>query len=397
MPATTLIDRALIRLSGDGVRDFLQGLVTSDVAKDLPVWTGLLTPQGKCLFDFLVWADGDDLLLDCKAEQADALAKRLTLYRLRRPIAIAREPDMAVHWSPDGDQGVPDPRLPALGRRWLGPADETATGWTEHRLHHGVCEGAAELETGQAPPDRLAQARRSDHRGDDRHRHGVHDRLVEAGADAGARDRQLHTAQRLPATRPQRPHALPRLGRDRLQPHHGHSGDGGKCPDDGDDQGRDIAGAEDEHDGHEVVLRDLEPGDIDALVAYWVDADPAYLDFLGVDRVKLGTADDIRARFASMVRSGDPDQDRLVLVSTVDGVVTSYTNFHFVSPDENYMHAHIIRPAARGKGLASSSFANLARAWSRAEPDERSAPASWSRAESIEDAGRLLARSSWSR
>ena len=145
MPATTLIDRALIRLSGDGVRDFLQGLVTSDVAKDLPVWTGLLTPQGKCLFDFLVWADGDDLLLDCKAEQADVLAKRLTLYRLRRPIAIAREPDMAVHWSPDGDQGVPDPRLPALGRRWLGPADETATGWTEHRLHHGVCEGAAEL------------------------------------------------------------------------------------------------------------------------------------------------------------------------------------------------------------------------------------------------------------
>lgn len=116
-----------------------------------------------------------------------------------------------------------------------------------------------------------------------------------------------------------------------------------------------------EHDGHEVVLRDLEPGDIDALVAYWVDADPAYLDFLGVDRVKLGTADDIRARFASMVRSGDPDQDRLVLVSTVDGVVTSYTNFHFVSPDENYMHAHIIRPAARGKGLASSSFANLMR------------------------------------
>ena len=145
MPATTLTDRALIRLSGDGVRDFLQGLVTSDVAKDLPVWTGLLTPQGKCLFDFLVWADGDDLLLDAEAAQADALAKRLTLYRLRRPITIAREPDMAVHWSPDGDQGVPDPRLPALGCRWLGPADEPATGWTEHRLRHGVCEGAAEL------------------------------------------------------------------------------------------------------------------------------------------------------------------------------------------------------------------------------------------------------------
>ena len=65
--ASTLVDRAVIRLSGEGVRDFLQGLVTQDVAGDLPVWAGLLTPQGKCLFDFIVWADGDDLLLDCEA------------------------------------------------------------------------------------------------------------------------------------------------------------------------------------------------------------------------------------------------------------------------------------------------------------------------------------------
>jgi RimJ/RimL family protein N-acetyltransferase len=113
-----------------------------------------------------------------------------------------------------------------------------------------------------------------------------------------------------------------------------------------------------EHDGHELVLRDLEPGDIDALVAYWVDADPEYLDFLGVDRAKLGTADDIRGRFATMVRTGDPHQERVVFVTTLDGEVISYANFHFVRPDENYMHFHIIRPSARGKGLASSSFAN---------------------------------------
>lgn len=116
-----------------------------------------------------------------------------------------------------------------------------------------------------------------------------------------------------------------------------------------------------EHDGHELVLRDLEPDDIPALVAYWVDADPAYLDFLGVDREKLGTADDIRQRFEAQIRTGDPDQERIAFVSTLDGVVTSYTNFHFLSPEENYMHAHVIRPSARGKGMASSSFANLMR------------------------------------
>ena len=142
MAATTLTDRAVVRLSGEDVRGFLQGLVTSDVAGELPVWAGLLTPQGKCLFDFIVWPDGDDLLLDCEADAADDLIKRLSIYRLRRPITIARDESLAVHWSPEGSD---DPRLPELGRRWLGEASEPASGWLDHRLRLGVCEGRAEL------------------------------------------------------------------------------------------------------------------------------------------------------------------------------------------------------------------------------------------------------------
>ena len=145
MPATTLADRAVVRLSGEDVRGFLQGLVTQDVAGDLPVWAGLLSAQGKCLFDFLIWADGDDLLLDCEAASVDGLVKRLSIYRLRRPIMIARDKSLSVHWSADGHQGAADPRLAELGRRWLGPADEPASGWLEHRLRLGVCEGQAEL------------------------------------------------------------------------------------------------------------------------------------------------------------------------------------------------------------------------------------------------------------
>jgi tRNA-modifying protein YgfZ len=145
MPATTLADRALVRLSGEDVRGFLQGLVTQNVEGDLPVWAGLLTAQGKCLFDFMVWGDGDDLLLDCEAAAAPDLIKRLSIYRLRRPITIGVELDFAVHWSPGGEQGSDDPRLAALGRRWLGASGESATGWLEHRLRLGVCEGRAEL------------------------------------------------------------------------------------------------------------------------------------------------------------------------------------------------------------------------------------------------------------
>lgn len=144
---TMLADRALIRLSGDGVRDFLQGLVTQDVLTldaSAPRWAGLLTPQGKALFDFLLWADGDAVLIDCEAAEADALARRLTLYRLRRLIAIERVAG-AVHWAKESALGVPDPRLADLGKRWIGMPAAPAEGWRAHRLSLGVTEGVAEL------------------------------------------------------------------------------------------------------------------------------------------------------------------------------------------------------------------------------------------------------------
>jgi folate-binding protein YgfZ len=135
----------VVRISGEGVRSFMQGVVTNDVTQDLPVWAGILTPQGKCLFDFLIWADGDDLLLDCEADAANDLIQRLSIYRLRRPIRIESDPSIAVHWSKEVGKGVPDPRHPSLGFRWLGPADGPVSGWIEHRLQVGVCEGRAEL------------------------------------------------------------------------------------------------------------------------------------------------------------------------------------------------------------------------------------------------------------
>jgi hypothetical protein len=144
MAGTTLTDRAVIRLSGEDVRGFLQALVTSDVTGALPVWTALLTPQGKCLFDFMLFDDGDDLLLDCEAEAASDLVRRLTIYRLRRAIRIERVDELGVHWSLE-DEGSPDPRLGELGNRWVGPAAQPASGWLEHRLRLGVCEGRAEL------------------------------------------------------------------------------------------------------------------------------------------------------------------------------------------------------------------------------------------------------------
>lgn len=164
MTASRLFDRAIVRLSprpesGENVTDFLQGLVTADVTGTLPAWAGLLSPQGKALFDFIVWPAGKGLLLDCEAQAADALVKRLSMYRLRKAIDIARDDHLAVHWRAHvGDGAAPDPRLHALGERWIAPVendnpDDQAPGadaaWLAHRLAHGVPEGRAELGDGE--------------------------------------------------------------------------------------------------------------------------------------------------------------------------------------------------------------------------------------------------------
>jgi len=154
LQATTLQDRAIIRVGGAEARPFLQGLLTQDVtglAPGAPRYAGLLGPQGKALFDMILWAEagsGTDIFIDCEASRADALIRRLSLYRLRRPVTIERVEGLAVHWSPDPAGGAaPDPRLAALGWRWLAPAapGDASAAWRAHRLALGVTEGVAEL------------------------------------------------------------------------------------------------------------------------------------------------------------------------------------------------------------------------------------------------------------
>lgn len=162
MGGTRLFNRAIVRISaleaGESPREFLQGLVTNDVTGPLPVYAGLLSAQGKAMFDFLVWADPStrsgrpdgDLLIDCEAEFADDLVKRLSLYRLRRKLGIAVDEGLAVQWRLEaGPDAVADPRLAQLGYRWIAPVSPHDVGadaaWLAHRLALGVPEGRAEL------------------------------------------------------------------------------------------------------------------------------------------------------------------------------------------------------------------------------------------------------------
>lgn len=127
-------NRRILRLTGADAHSFLQGLITNDVARVQlgPVYAALLTPQGKYMADFFVIAQGDALLIDADAAQADMLAQRLGMYKLRADVAIAPA-DLHMHrgTGPAPDNGFADPRDPALGWRAYRdtPQTDDTTDW----------------------------------------------------------------------------------------------------------------------------------------------------------------------------------------------------------------------------------------------------------------------------
>ena len=139
-----------MRLSGSDTHKFLNDLVTNDLSgmKDGLVYTALLTPQGKYLFDFFLAADGDDVLVDVAAPRAQALAQRLAMYKLRADVAIS-DSGLHVHRglrdAPDG--ACNDPRHDAMGWRMFSDAPQAGdeVEWDALRVEHCVPESEAEL------------------------------------------------------------------------------------------------------------------------------------------------------------------------------------------------------------------------------------------------------------
>lgn len=142
--------RRILEITGADRRDFLQGLVTNDVTKldQGLVYAALLSPQGKYLFDFFMFARADAIYLDVKADCADALAARLAMYRLRADVKLTQSAlrmSRGIGKKPEG--AWPDPRHPALGWRQYDrapiPADQTD--WTALRVQHIIPETGVEL------------------------------------------------------------------------------------------------------------------------------------------------------------------------------------------------------------------------------------------------------------
>ncbi|WP_026363471.1 MULTISPECIES: folate-binding protein YgfZ [unclassified Agrobacterium] len=162
MPSAFLADRRLIRVSGTGAEEFLNNLITADV-ENLPAGearaAALLTPQGKILFDFLIWRDGGDYLIETDAAEQDALLRRLTMYKLRAPVDLKVETveGVSVFWNGNAPAaGIKDGRFAKAGVDLLripgASASDDVAAYDALRVDHGIAESGQDYALQDAFP-----------------------------------------------------------------------------------------------------------------------------------------------------------------------------------------------------------------------------------------------------
>ena len=145
------MQRKVFRISGTDARRFLQNLITNDVKRldTGPVYSALLTPQGKFIADFFLIPAGNDVLLDVDADASTTLIPRLNMYKLRADVTIS-ETDLIVSRglenAPEG--AVADPRDANLGWRYYGAEDlgTDTVDWDALRVDHKIPEMGRELD-----------------------------------------------------------------------------------------------------------------------------------------------------------------------------------------------------------------------------------------------------------
>jgi tRNA-modifying protein YgfZ len=179
MKAAFLPDRGVVKVSGEDARNFLNGLVTTDVTELGPAqgrFGALLTPQGKIVVDFLITeapgGHGGGFLFDCPRALAKTLTDKLAFYKLRAKVAVENLSDsLGVIAAWDGDPAVTpdlafaDPRDKALGLRILAPQELAAkvaaligadlvdaSAYEAHRIACGAPRGGLDFTYGDAFP-----------------------------------------------------------------------------------------------------------------------------------------------------------------------------------------------------------------------------------------------------
>jgi len=149
-----LKNRVVITISGPEAKSFLQGLITNDINKidsGEAIYSLMLNPQGRFLYDFFIISNNETIILDCSTQYVDEIVKKFSFYKLRAQVEIKKSNLVIYAAIGDKPQNIDqniicflDPRNPKMGYRLIGlEADllslnhgqETIDFYNYHRLN----------------------------------------------------------------------------------------------------------------------------------------------------------------------------------------------------------------------------------------------------------------------
>jgi tRNA-modifying protein YgfZ len=161
MSQALLADKSRIAVSGADAAEFLQGLITTDIEaleRGIASPGALLTPQGKIFYFFMIAKAGDGFVIEIDTDQAESLARRLTMYKLRAKVEIGDPEETGTllflnDGAPDG--ALKDSRFDKAGvavYRLAGRGDGTADAYDALRIEHGIVEPGIDFALQDAFP-----------------------------------------------------------------------------------------------------------------------------------------------------------------------------------------------------------------------------------------------------
>ena len=92
--AIHLSHKSIFLITGKDKIEFLQNIISNDirhVSKEQSIYSTLLSPQGKFLYDFNIIQSGEDFLIQCNKNDIDDLITRLTIYKLRSDVVFVKK------------------------------------------------------------------------------------------------------------------------------------------------------------------------------------------------------------------------------------------------------------------------------------------------------------------
>lgn len=165
---SVLVDRAIVQISGQDKKKFLQGLLTNDIYKidqQEALYACLLTPQGKYFSDFFITLQNDKIFMDLPFSRKEEILKKLNIYKLRSDVQFEELSEYKVISLLEEDlaelklEGVlfKDPRSIKMGIRSFVKQDDldiekisNDNSYDIMRFDNFIAEGEKDLKAGQS-------------------------------------------------------------------------------------------------------------------------------------------------------------------------------------------------------------------------------------------------------